>query len=128
MSIETEIRARLVADGTVGGLVGARIDPLILEQNPTYPAITYQRISGRSLRTLAAAADRIESRIQVSSWAETYLGALALADAVRASLDGFNGTLTTLDAQIFLELQLDDFEEVPRVYRVIQDYAVLHTT
>lgn len=126
MSLETELRARLAADAGVSALVAARIYPLRLPQTPVYPALTYRRVSGLGVHNLSGAAGRGRSRIQVDCWAETYLGAQALAAAARASLDGFNGTLVTLRAVIFRENELDDFEDAPELYRVIQDWRISH--
>ena len=110
MSIETEVRTRLTSDGTVSGLVSTRIYPKRLPQNPTYPALTFGRVSGVRLHNLAGVAGRGTPRIQIDSWAKTYLGAQALAAAVRASLDGFNGTLTTIKATIRIDNEID-FDE-----------------
>jgi hypothetical protein len=43
--IEAALRAVLIAHPDVAALAGGRIYPLILPQNPTLPAIAYQRIS-----------------------------------------------------------------------------------
>ena len=76
MSVETDIRSRLVADATVGGLVVARIYPEILPQNPTMDAITYSTISAVGNQQLAAAGTWTFGRLQLRSWSDTKLGAL----------------------------------------------------
>lgn len=128
MTVETEIRARLAADGTVSGLVGTRIYPLRLPQAPTYPAISYRRVSGVRLHDLDGTSGRGMPRIEIDSWADTYVGVQALAAAIRQSLDGFNGTLTTIKAVIKLdnELDLSEDEPEPDIYRIMQDYRVTH--
>lgn len=129
MTIETEIRARLVADSTVSGLVSARIYPLVLPQSPTYPAITYHRVSGVRLHHLGGVSGRAVPRISFSMWAQTYTGCQALAAAVRQSLDGFNGTLTTIKALIEIENEFDLFEDEASengVFRIVQDYFCSH--
>lgn len=127
MSLETELRTRLAADGTVSGLVSTRIYPIKLPQNPTYPALVYRRISGPRLRHMTGTSGRGEARIQIDSWATSYVGAQALAAAVRSSLHGFIGSLTTLDVAIGLANEIDDYDEDAEKYRVIQDYTVQHT-
>ena len=67
-------------------------------------------------------------RIRFDIYANTYLGVYALSDAVRADLDRFNGTLTTIKASITLENELDfeTTEQGVNIYRVMQDYFVNH--
>lgn len=127
MSLESELRARLIADGGVAALISARVYPLILPQAPTYPALTYQRISGPRLHHLTGSSGRGVARIQTDSWAETYAAAQALAAAVRAALDGFDGLLSTLRAVVRLENERDLYEGTPEIYRVTQDWRVQHT-
>lgn len=50
-SVEEAIRAHLVADSGVAAIVGDRVYLVQLPQNPTYPAIRYQRISTIPLYT-----------------------------------------------------------------------------
>jgi hypothetical protein len=128
MTIETELRARLAADATVAGLVVARIYPIVLPQKPTYPAITYSKVSGERLHTLAGAAGRAMPRISISAWSDVgYASVQTLAAAIRASLDGFNGTLTTIQTNIILDNEIDFYEDDTRVYRILQDYRLSHT-
>ncbi len=127
VSLETELRTRLASDGTISGLVSTRIYPIKLPQNPTYPALVYRRISGPRARHLTAASGRGDARIQVDSWATSYVGAQALSAAVRSSLHGFIGTLTTLDVAITLANEIDDYDEDAEKHRVIQDYTISHT-
>ena len=126
MTVETEIRTRLAADGTIAGLVGTRIQPVNLEQSVTYPAISYNKVSAPRVHNLAGVAGRAFARISYNSWAETYVGCQTLAAAIRASLDGFQGTLTTTTCVITLENEIDLFEDEVNVYRIVQDYFVSH--
>ena len=126
MTLETEIRTRLAADGTVSGEVSTRLYPVKLPQDPTYPAITYNRVSAPRLHHLGGVAGRATVRLSYNSWAETYAGAQTLAAAVRASLDGFNGTLATIKCVISLENESDLYEQDVEIYRILQDYFVSH--
>ncbi len=127
MTIETEIVTRLEDDAGVGAEAGNRIYPILLPQRPIYPAIVYRRISGPRLHHLTGSSGRGVARIQIDCWAKTYVAAQALAAAVRASLDGFTGKLTTLDATCKLDNEIDDYDDEAKVYRVIQDYLINHT-
>jgi hypothetical protein len=126
MTVETDIRARLVADGTVNGLVSSRIYPLKLPQKPTLPAITYSRISGIRSQLLGGSSTWGFGRIEINGWATSYVQAQSIAAAVRTSLNGFVGKLNSRPSVIRLENERDLYEDEDEIYRVIQDYLVNH--
>lgn len=127
MSVETELRTRLLADSTVSGLIVARMYPQHLPQNPSYPAITYQRITGSRTQDLSGAGSRGRITLQLNCWANDPLAAQALADAVRADIDGFIGTLTTLKVSIRMTNEFPGFEETTERFEVIQEYVINHS-
>jgi len=129
MSIETELRTKLLADSTISGLIGTRVYPIVAPQNPIYPFIVYQRISGERYYHLTAAAGRAHPRIRFDVYSNTYLGMKAVADAVRQDLSKFIGTLTTIKASIHLETEMEfyEVEDGLHIYRMMQDYFVNHT-
>lgn len=133
MLVESAIYNLLVSDVAIAALVSSRVYPLILPQNATYPALVYSKVSGARLHHLTGSAGRAMPRITVSCWATTYLGAKQLAALVRATLDGFRGTLTdgnspagTCAASVLIENELDDYDESAKKYRVILDFMVNH--
>jgi len=126
MTIETELRTRLLADGTISGLIGTRLYPVVLPQDPTMPALVSSRVSGQRLHNLSGVAGRGMPRITIDCWASTYAGSKTLAAAVRSSLDGLNGLLTTINASIKIDNEIDDYEDDTGLYRVIQDYIINH--
>jgi len=134
MTVEAELRARLVANGAVNGLVGTRIYPLMAPQNPTKPYVTFQRISGPRLQALGGAAGFGMARIQYDSWADTYTTAQALAAAIRNSFNGFIGKLSDGNSPaslrtvvVRLDNERDLFEEDTELFRVTQDYRLTHS-
>jgi hypothetical protein len=76
----------------VNAIVSNRIYPMVLAQKATLPAIRYQRISGIPEHSHDGVSGFEVAVMQVDCYAETYLGAIALRDAVQAGMDGFNGT------------------------------------
>ena len=80
------MRAVLVADATVSGLVGTRLHALALPERSALPAITYYVVDTIPNETLTGIAGISRARIQVDSFADTIGGAVALADAVRLAL------------------------------------------
>jgi len=109
-------------------IAASRIYPLILPQQPTYPAITYQTIS--SVRTHAMGQDSqvVRVRMQVNCWGRTYAEAHALARQVTTQLSRFKGEvsgITVLD--VLLDNELDTYESDTQTRRVIQDYSLFLT-
>ncbi len=128
MSIETDLRTHLVADGPVNADVAGRIYPLKLPQNPTYPAITYYVVGVGQHRSLSGPGDRERPHFMVHCWAATEAAAQDLASDVRTALDGFKGTMGTTEvSSVKFNDWNDQFEDVPEVYRRICDFVIAHT-
>lgn len=121
--MESLVFSRLTGDAGVTDLVGQRVYPLRLPQEPTYPAIMYQRVSTNEAHTHDQAGGLAESRVQFDCLAVTYSQAQALAAAVRAALNGWvddgNGILACL-----LENQIDLYEDTTESYRVVLDFML----
>ena len=127
MSIEDGLRTHLLADVPVTALVVARIYPIKLPQNPTYPALTYEMISTIPFRGLAGDSGLERARARIHCWAETYTGAIDLATKVRTAVADFSvlmGTTTVRSTKF--ETWNDIFEDVPEVYRRVADFFIAH--
>lgn len=124
MSIGVLLRNRL-ASGGVAALVSARVYPVLLPQTPTYPAVSYQRISNSG--TNGSTALR-ESRWQVNCWAATYAGAVSLSEAVKAAMEEHTDVSQTPGIKYSRVVnEFDDFDPDTEIYRVILD-VMLTTT
>jgi hypothetical protein len=77
----------------VAALIGTRAYPLVLPQNPQYPAIRYQRIStARSqYRSLDGRAGYASPRFQIDAYALSHASAIEVGEAVYALLEGYTG-------------------------------------
>jgi hypothetical protein len=120
MSVYTKFRAGLAAG--VVGVVGTRIYPLNLPQPPTYPAITYSRISNSGQDGTSTIK---QSRWQVDCWANTYVGSQTLAAAVKAFAEEWHDSPGIEWARVVNEI--DDYDDDAKAYRIIVD-LILHTT
>lgn len=124
MSIGVLLRNRL-ASGGVAALVSARVYPVLLPQTPTYPAVSYQRISNSG--TNGSTALR-ESRWQVNCWAATYAGAVSLSEAVKAAMEEHTDVSQTPGIKYSRVVnEFDDYDPEAEIYRVILD-VMLTTT
>lgn len=124
------IRALLVADATVTGLVGQRIYPLIAPQPPTRPFVVYTVTGGDRWHSDEGGSGLASPRVQVNAYAETYAGAHEIAAAIRDALDGYAGTASDVVIQtLMLDQPPTDFYEnevQPPLYRVFQEYFVTY--
>jgi|SRR5688572_2577699 len=79
----------------VAALVGTRVYPLVLPQGVSYPAIRVQRISTprSQYRTMDGRAGYASPRMQVDAYALTHAGAIAVAQAIYAMLEGYHATV-----------------------------------
>src|SRR6185369_9388657 len=87
----SELRAHVLADVTVASLVNTRMYPTKLPQNVTYPALSYNQVSGVRIYDLCGPTGRTKPRISINSWADSYAEMLALANAVRRAMHSFRG-------------------------------------
>ena len=119
-SYEAAIVTLIEADSTVGAIMGDRIYPNLLPDEPEFPAVVYQEISTDSQEAIDGPADFAFSRLQLSCWAETKAEAVALAQAICTLLQGYKGDVTVGDDTvtirgILLEDRGDLFEPAPAV-------------
>lgn len=88
MSIETSLGAYLVAN--VAGC-GGRVDAYKLPQNPTFPALTFFRVSGVPTYSHSGFSHYTVARYQISCWALSSGAMRQLVKEVRDALDGYAG-------------------------------------
>lgn len=124
MTISSLVKTALSVSG-VTSIVGSRIYPTLLPQAPTYPAITYGRVSntGQMGTTVLR-----ESRYQIDCWATTYAATQTLAAAVKAALEEHTDTDQTPGIKMSRVVnELDDYDSDAEVYRTIVDVILVTT-
>ena len=129
--IEEALRTALLADGTVAGLVGQRVYPLVLPTRAALPAVVYQRISGVRVASHDGPSELARPRFQFACIGSTYAGAKTVANAVRTALDGYSGTVS--EVQVFvalLENEVDFYtfesDEAAGTCTVLVDFLIWH--
>jgi len=95
-TLTSEIRTFLRADASILALVGARVRPRKLEQDDALPAIRVVIVGGDSDENLSGASGIAHGRVQVDAYGATSEAADALAELIRARLQGHRGTLNTV--------------------------------
>lgn len=126
-NIEEAIRAIIIANSTVAAITPRCFYLGTIPQKPEYPFTASGKATGGRDHHLRGASGVAYPRFQIEAWAETYTAAKALANAVRKALDGYSGTVGTVDVRSILILSERDFyEEAVKAHRIIMDFSVRH--
>lgn len=118
MSVESDLYTLLKDDAAVAALVSNRIFPLLMPQNPAFPAITYHRVSGPRVHSHGGPSGLASPRFQVSCWAKSYAAVRDLAEKVRLALDGRMGAL--------LQNELHTYEPDTETFHAPLDFVIWH--
>jgi hypothetical protein len=118
MSAAPEFGLFQVLAGNIGvaNLVRRRIYPHLAPQAAERPFVIYSRVSSRHERNLRFEAGMVGIHFQVSAFADTYDGVLALREALRRALDGYRGPVVVNGDMIwfhhiFIDSESDAFVE-----------------
>lgn len=91
--LERALYKKLSEDSDISSIVSTRISPLVLDQELTLPAITYEISTSRPYSDLSGAVELISVDFDFFCMADTFLGASDLAEEVRKALSGFRGSI-----------------------------------
>jgi len=117
--MEDTFVAMLEAQPAVTALVGsgadARIFPVTLPQDPTFPCLTYQVISGARDYVQDGADGVVRFRVQCNLYGATYAQVKALRDALETSVSGLHtqsfGSPPVKVKGVFLTNERDTYEQ-----------------
>jgi len=132
MSLEKAVRAVLLANGTVAGLVSTRVYPQRRPMGTAVPAVIYQTVFQETNQALATQAGLKRSRISVECIDNTYGDTKTLRDAVQTALINYSGTTS---GETIHSLRLEsavDMDEVNEpagefgFFRTILDFIIWH--
>jgi len=133
LSIEAGLVYKLTNTAGITALVSTRVYLETIPQGATLPCITYQRISTPRLTAhdTSGSAGTASPRFQFDAWATTYASARAIADALRAALNGYKGTITSGADSVVVQSILIDGESsepdlVAGLARIRSDYVIYH--
>ena len=124
--MEDDLHSAIANNAGVAALVGgtgtsARVYPLVRKQTAPVPAVTYQVIDRPRINTASMTGNnaRVNSRVQIDSWARTYAEVKALAAAVKTAVLASSITAISLDER-------DLYEPDTELYRVSADFSTWH--
>jgi len=129
--MEEALVTLLLADGTLSGLVGTRINWGVRPQaNSTLPAIVLNRITGVRDYSLDGPTNLISSTVQCDCYGQSYGSAKQAARALMGVVNGYDQTASGVQFQrISIESERDTNEtESPGRYlfRCSIDIAIWH--
>ena len=125
--LEQALYTRLTGYAGLSALVSSRIYADRLPQNPTLPALTYQRISREPWESLSASDGVEDAGIQIDVWASTVSSRSSVTVQVLAALKRQTWTedgIAVLDA--FIESDITQFDPDVSLYRETLDMKVVH--
>lgn len=107
-------------------LVGSRIYPLVMPQNPTYPTVVYSRVSRVYEKDLSGTAWN-QSRMQFSVYATKYSDAKAVAEQIRAAFRDYKGEINGINIMLAdVTNEIDLYEPDTALYHVLVDILIIH--
>lgn len=115
--VETEIYTLLTGNATVARKVNTRVYPVVMPQDPVFPAVTYQRVSGLKVNTLAGYSGLENPHIAINVWARTYDEAKGIAKDIHTAMNGASAF------KAILINDLDGYDPDINLYVVSQDYS-----
>jgi hypothetical protein len=125
--IEAAVYAVLTGDVTLSALVGGRVYPQPIPQEAALPAVAYQRISTRRVRSHSGPSGLARPRVQVTASANSYAQAKAVAAAVRGALDGLRATVAGVEVQgAWLDGDVDEYGDDGELRSVRMDFMFWH--
>lgn len=110
--MEEAVVAYLLANTTLAGLLGNRINWNTRPQGSQLPAIVLQRVSGTTDYTMDGPSGLKQSRVQIDCWAKTYGSSVAVSRAVKSALSGLRADLGSTNIQgAFVDNERQSFEQ-----------------
>ena len=135
MDISQAMFSQLKATAGIVALTSNRVYPLIAPQKSLFPHLIYHQISNvPPVHTMLADPKISRYRFQISSWATSYSGMIALSTQVKTSLRDKTGTIGSSNfnvQRIFFdgETDLPDINPITEniIFHRAQDFIVWST-
>ena len=125
MSVEKDLHTYMLSRSAISTLIGTRMYNQKLPNDPTLPAITYNRISTVRRRSHDGDSSLTRPRIQYSCWGATPDDVEDLSDAIEDEMKSFSGTAgsSTVYATI-VENRLSMYDSESKFYHIPIDLMV----
>ena len=125
--VEQALFTRLSGFAGLTALVSTRVFPVTLPQQVTYPAVVMQKVSAVRHPAFNTDSGVTSARFQVSAFGKTYSATKAVIDQVRAALQRFRGTVSTVVIQdIMVDGEIHLYEPTNKTHQVSMDFLIHH--
>lgn len=129
-SIEEALYTKLAGTAAVTALVGTRIYPASSVQvtDPQITHVTYEKVDGMPYHTHDGPGTFRRARMSYTAKGPTFASAKAIGDAVLAALDGFQGTVLTVQIQAVLSQEdgIPDYDPETRQHLLMVDFETAY--
>lgn len=128
MSIIPGLREFLLGDSAISAVIGARVYPVDLPQNATFPAVRVSHVSDSRVVSSRRDLGLASPRIQIDAFGASYKAAADLAQLILRRLSGYRGRMGSREVQgVFPDTVRDGFEAEAKLYFVGRDYFIHFT-
>jgi len=115
--IESLIYTVLTGNATVARKVNTRVYPVVMPQDVTLPAVSYQRVSADPVNHLQGYSGLKNAHIVINAWARNYDDVKGLASDIHAAM---NAAVTF---KCILTNELDGYDPDVSLYVISHDYS-----
>lgn len=124
--IAENLYAYLIAQPEITNIVSTRVYPVILPQEPIYPAITYNDDDSNYVESFDGQTGLVQSVFQIDAWEKTYAGATTLATAINTALRNTSGAFGGIIIQrcTILSGPITAYENSVEAYRQTQIFSI----
>jgi len=127
MSIKIALATKLESISALTALVSARIYSVALPQDYTLPAVFFRMISDQTERTLSGHGGKARTTFEISYCAITDTAAETGGEIIRKALDGFRGTVSSVQIQsTIMTDRRDEFEQDMNIFRRVMEFKIGH--
>jgi hypothetical protein len=123
--LEANLQKIITEAPSFTAIAGTRLYPVLLPEEPTLPAATYQRITTIRSYSTTGPVSLNRVRMQFDCWGETYAQVKQLQAALLAILEDRSTYTSAGIDSIMLDTATDGYEHDARIYRVSLDFIVL---
>lgn len=127
MSIKIALATKLKSISALTALVSTRIYSVKLPQKFTLPAVVFRMTSSQTERVLSGNSGKARTTFEISYYDTTDTAAEAGGEIIRKALDGFRGTVSSVQIQSTIMMdRRDEFDYDIESYQRIMEFKIGH--
>jgi len=119
--LESKLYAHLSTVAAVTTVIGTRLYPVVLPQDPDYPCVSYQRIDSVKINDLQGYSTLEDVRMQIDVWGTTYKGVRDFTSVIHTAMASATAYKSIMISDTDLSEMLEDGIII---YRISMDFSV----